>query len=337
MPIEPAAAAPAEAAQPEPSPAVVTPPPPAPSCQNCEVPLDGPFCAQCGQRADTHVPALTEVGHDIVHSVLHLDGRVWRTLRSLLFRPGELTNEYIRGRRQRYLPPFRLYLVVSVAFFAISSLLPNDGLVQVADRPGSVEAPIVVGGKQPEKPAGPAVEGTSPEAVRGMVAVETPANCAVDTGLPALDARLGEACRKIAADRGKRLGQVFFRTAPKLMFAFLPVMAAVSLLFYWRPRRRYVEHLVLYFHTHSLTFLALLASSLVGLLGRPGLPGAGLFELVSSLLVAWVPYYVFRAMRVVYGESRRRTLAKFVTIGSIYVTLLGITMIAGVIYSGLSL
>ncbi len=59
--------------------------------------------------------------HDVLHDLVHLDSRVWRTLVALLFRPGRLTNEFITGRRTFYLPPFRLYLVLSLVYFLLPS------------------------------------------------------------------------------------------------------------------------------------------------------------------------------------------------------------------------
>ena len=321
----------------------------APSCQDCAAPLTGPYCAQCGQRADLHVPTMAEVAHDVVHSALHLDGRVWRTLRSLLLRPGELTREFIAGRRQRYLPPFRLYLVISIGFFAVSSLLPDGEFLQVAENRDTVLAPVVIGsrgdggsaavdGSDPAPAdAPPAAAGAAAELRRGVVAVEVPSSCSLDSGLPALDRLMAQACHKLEVDGGKRLGEVFLGNAPKRMFLFLPLMAGITALFYWSPRRRYVEHLVLYLHTHSLTFLVLAAGSLIGPLTRPDVPGGSLLGILGLLLVGYVPYYVYRTMRVVYGDSRLRTFAKFAALGTVYFNLLGITLLVGIVYSLLSL
>ncbi|HET9473089.1 MAG TPA: DUF3667 domain-containing protein, partial [Steroidobacteraceae bacterium] len=60
-------------------------------------------------------------------SITHADSRLWRTLGYLLARPGRLTSEFFAGRRVRYLPPFRLYLVISLLFFVIAGLPdPNE-------------------------------------------------------------------------------------------------------------------------------------------------------------------------------------------------------------------
>ncbi len=66
--------------------------------------------------------------NDFLHDLTDLDSRVWRTLIALLTKPGKLTNEFIAGRRTLYLPPFRLYLVLSLIFFLLpSSDRPNSG------------------------------------------------------------------------------------------------------------------------------------------------------------------------------------------------------------------
>lgn len=345
--------------------AAETPPPVAaaaapvtPACQNCEAPLTGPYCAQCGQRADTRVPTLTEVGHDVVHSLLHLDGRVLRTLRSLVLRPGELTREFLAGRRQRYLPPFRLYLVISLAFFALSSLLPDGEALTVG--PGSAVVVTRAGPELPGRDAGPASEGAreaaaelgalaansaAPAAVRGLAGqaqrqlegTAPQAGCSIETGWGWLDGLLAEACAGLAADGGRRLGQTFLATTPKLMFLFLPLMAAVAMLFYWQPRRLYAEHLVLFLHTHALVFLWLIATSLVDTVIRLDVPGVGVLRILNLALMLYLPWYVYRAMRSVYGESRWRTAVKLAAIGSVYFVLLGFTMILGLVYSLLSL
>ena len=64
---------------------------------------------------------------EALESISHADSRLWRTLWYLLARPGFLTREFFAGRRVRYLPPFRLYLVISVVFFLVVGLPEGDG------------------------------------------------------------------------------------------------------------------------------------------------------------------------------------------------------------------
>ena len=72
-------------------------------------------------------PSLTDLLSEIAHNLSSLDGRVFRSIRRLLFSPGFLTKEYVEGRRATWLPPIRVYLVISVIYFSISSLIGESG------------------------------------------------------------------------------------------------------------------------------------------------------------------------------------------------------------------
>jgi hypothetical protein len=92
------------------------------ACRNCGVPLLGRYCHACGQKAAHSAVTLRELVHEAIHEFSHLDNsKIVQTLKLLLFKPGELTAEFLRGRRARYIPPLRLYLVCSLMFFALAA------------------------------------------------------------------------------------------------------------------------------------------------------------------------------------------------------------------------
>jgi hypothetical protein len=90
-------------------------------CHNCGESLSGPYCAACGQKAKPLNPTLHDLFHDIVHEMLHVDGRIFQSVKKLLFSPGFLTLEVFNGRRARWVPPLRLYLVFSLIYFAAAA------------------------------------------------------------------------------------------------------------------------------------------------------------------------------------------------------------------------
>src|SRR4051812_41552251 len=92
-----------------------------PSCANCHALLAGPFCSACGQACDTHRRSLYRLIRGFIADVLSLESRTARTALALLFRPGELSLAFHEGRIQRYVPPVRLYLFVSLLFFVALS------------------------------------------------------------------------------------------------------------------------------------------------------------------------------------------------------------------------
>jgi Protein of unknown function (DUF3667) len=92
------------------------------ACLNCGTALVGEHCHRCGQAAHVH-RSLAAIWHDIAHSVLHFEGKVWRTLPLLAWRPGELTRRYIAGERARFVSPMALFLFSVFLTFAVFSML----------------------------------------------------------------------------------------------------------------------------------------------------------------------------------------------------------------------
>jgi len=91
------------------------------ACLNCGAELTGPYCHQCGQKAHVH-RTLAGFWHDLVHSVFHFDGKIWRTLPLLAWRPGELTRRYVDGERASFVSPIALFLFSVFLMFAVFSL-----------------------------------------------------------------------------------------------------------------------------------------------------------------------------------------------------------------------
>ena len=91
-------------------------------CRNCSLFLGdklGNFCPNCGQETKLHPPTVGEFAHEFVGHYVALEGRLWKTLLLLFFKPAELTREYLHGRRRRYVLPLRLYLTASLLFFVV--------------------------------------------------------------------------------------------------------------------------------------------------------------------------------------------------------------------------
>ena len=83
------------------------------SCRNCDAPLTGPYCSQCGQSQRASMLSVFALVREFFSEIFELDGRLLRTLLPFLFRPGFLTLEFVRGRRARYISPIRLFLAFS--------------------------------------------------------------------------------------------------------------------------------------------------------------------------------------------------------------------------------
>jgi hypothetical protein len=100
-------------------------------CANCETKLEGPVCHMCGQVDDEYHRPVRGLFSEIVEGLFALDGRVARTIPALLLFPGRITRAFLKGKRMRYMPPFRLYIIASLIFFLLVPL--NAGLDQATN------------------------------------------------------------------------------------------------------------------------------------------------------------------------------------------------------------
>jgi hypothetical protein len=115
-------------------------------CSNCGTPRVGSFCSSCGQKALPLRPTVHYFAHELTHELLHVDGKIFRSLRLLLTRPGFLTREIFAGRRASYISPIRLYLIASVVAFAIGAFGTFDQAnLQYVPEAGDTEADIEQG------------------------------------------------------------------------------------------------------------------------------------------------------------------------------------------------
>jgi hypothetical protein len=94
-------------------------------CRDCGAPISGNYCAHCGQETLIETPTIRQFLHELADQYVAVEGKLGRTLRVLLAQPGQLTIDYLEGRRQRYVRPLKLYLSVSVVFFGLLGLLPD--------------------------------------------------------------------------------------------------------------------------------------------------------------------------------------------------------------------
>ena len=373
------------------------------NCLNCGEVLTGQHCSHCGQPAKVRVLSLWGLTKDVVGDLLDVDSRVWRTLWPLAFRPGLLTQEFLRGRRASYTPPFRMYLVLSLVFFVLASFSDPGSEVAVQMDDGGTNIRLRDGGSAPEgaptdaaEPAGPAATPPAPQAkpavpaptppldaetkklidqlvkrvpadaqkdlrteLETTLAAATPEeraaaarfaadpcgedNFKVEAGplLKQYEPRLRDACRKIVADQ-QSFGRALWNNIPKMMFIFLPLIAAALAVLYVRSGRYYVEHLLFVVHFHAFFFLGGIVVLVLQRLSELSSGGLSLGftaaeGILGGVLVFYVPWYLLRAMRRVYAQGWWKTLPKFALLGLAYLVCLVFTGVGLLAYTALTL
>ncbi len=311
---------------------VEIPPPLTLVCASCGASLSGEYCAVCGQRHEPHIHSMSHFAGEAFESITHADSRLWRTLWYLLAKPGRLTREFFDGKRAGYLPPFRLYLVISVVFFIIGP--SEDSKIAIKD---SEALELTESGEIRESGGDALINRNKSEGLNTIKIEGLAAFCREFIDLPDSDnaARdhLRDNCRKVTQGDGRELGRNVLHNLPRAMFVFLPVLAFVMWLLYWKPKRYYVEHLLFLVHNHAFVFLGF---SILLVLGRIPYVGdwIGWGWALGLLYMLW---YLYRAQRVVYGQSRGITVSKYAFLLLTYVATAMMMFIFTLLYAAMTL
>lgn len=295
-------------------------------CRNCGALAPAVYCPSCGQETQLALPTARQFVKDAAGRYVAIDGRLWRTLGALMFRPGFLTREYLAGRRRRYVRPARLFLVLSIAMFALFRILVDvprlgdSGLVRF-DAPDEA----MPRASAPPSPT-PAPESAAPALRLPSLSVDDKANVVVDgpSGV-VTDALRRRVDRFNAMSRDDKVEQLVLgavRYGPYAMVVLLPAFALLlKLLYLGRTRRyplrprRYSEHLV--FAAHDLAFLFVVVMLLAVIPWQP----------VRVALVLWGLVYALWAMKVVYGGRWSGVLARAAVLGVSYFVLFGVIVV----------
>ncbi len=144
--------------------------------------------------------------------------------------------------------------------------------------------------------------------------------------------RIREICRSVQADRGERLLSRLAQNLPVAALALLPLLAFLLKALYPLSRRYYVEHLLLLVHYHSFLFLALSLTYFYNEgLSRFALPDY-VFIIPNILVGIYLPFYLYKAMRRVYGQGRIFSIIKYLALLFGYIFAIIIVFLAILLY-----
>lgn len=266
------------------------------ACLNCGTVLQGPFCHYCGQPDKNFLRFFPVLMRELLEDFFEFDSRFMRTLKPLLFRPGKLTRDYLDGRRFRYVPPLRLYIFSSLAFFFLAAILASDA-IQVGDPDVDVTTDnsgfrIEIENPEGEEEVRKAMERL--ESVDPALAEEVAKSIAearenqededeedkitingepwdretnpfVINWMPDwvndwVNDEIEESPQKgkeIEANPNLITDKIF-EVLPATMFVLLPIVALLFKIWYLFAKKYYIEHLIFALHNHSFIFVSAL-------------------------------------------------------------------------------
>lgn len=292
-------------------------------CLNCGTALVGAHCHACGQAGHVH-RSLGAIWHELLHGVVHFEGKLWKTLPMLAFRPGALTRRYIDGERARFVSPMALFLFSVFTLFAVLSILGIAPPAEVGASTGQVAAGMTEMredmAEAREREVGRRDDATATAAERARAA-RTIAE--LDQGIrmfeqaaPVVErrsarsgsvktgwTRLDHGIAKMQANPGLALYKL---QANSYKFSWLLIPLSVPfvwLMFAWRRQFRAYDHAV--FVTYSIAFMSLLFIALT-ILGALGVPMA----LLATIGMVVPPFHIYRQLRGGYRLRRSSALAR---------------------------
>jgi len=265
-------------------------PPVGTPCANCGTPLQGPWCHACGQSGEDFHRSIVRLVGEVVEGLLHMDGRLWRTLPDLLFRPGRLTRSYLEGHRAPQIPPLRLFLVVLLGIFLIGGITGSSKLGRVSTVSTSTDSSgkvIRFSASDPKRfdQLTPAERAKLTEDLQVSLGSDKP-NAAATHWLR------GRLTRTLADP--ERFQLILEQWSERFAFLMLPISALMlSVLFIFQRRFYLFDHTI--FSLHSLSAVGLVAT--VGIALKPLVGDAAFLPLLGA------PVHLFAHMRGVYRVS----------------------------------
>ncbi|WP_299817956.1 DUF3667 domain-containing protein [uncultured Pontibacter sp.] len=287
-------------------------------CPNCGYTLEevNNFCPNCGQENHNLNVPVKHLVAEFFEGTMHFDTKAWRTLKYLILKPGLLTEKFNIGQRASYVPPFRLYVFVSLIFFFVLALTAKNSVnihreantQQVA--PGTTNQTDTLALKQ--------IQLEQDNAREALKDLQT--NIDDEAFTAAFQAKFGK-----FTSQGDESKQKLFKNLSFMMFLLMPFFGLLLHLFYRRQKRNYVEHLMFSIHLHTFYFILLAVAMLLGVM----LPNLDLGNIVLFIMAL----YLYFALHQVYKQSYLKTLLSLIPISIIYLVTLGIFFLGTVFVS----
>src|SRR6266403_4561232 len=336
--------------------------PPFTHCENCGASLSGHFCWQCGQAAIDYRRSFRHIIVDVLDSFLNWDSKFFATIGWLIARPWHLTNQFLAGRRVRYVHPLRVYLLASILFFFVvnywaksihadPSKLSADDRADIAaelndpDIPPAVKARIrsaldAKGRTSPEAQTSPSPQTavTPQPSVIGSPppSVTSPSPSGDFRPLVQFDKPPSDRFEKWLEQRAKeKMGEhgskmalfiaTLFNNLPYMMLCCIPLFALVLKVLYVRKRIFYIDHLVYALHIHSFAYLAIMLIVLLTIGLNRSIPGVFAGWTIAAL---WITFavQVFLSIRSVYRQGWFFTVFKFFLGGFVFLIVLSVAL-----------
>ncbi|MCT4616461.1 MAG: DUF3667 domain-containing protein [Marinifilaceae bacterium] len=271
-------------------------------CKNCNTGFKGNFCPNCGQSKKEFEKPFKFLIMDFVGNIVAFDTRFWKTLLAILFKPGQLAIDYVKGHRARYMPPFRFYIFISFFLFLslnyYSTNIAKDK-IKIGD-----DLSINIGGEEKK--------------------TEIPNNISEEKDVKTYLENKKDDVNYIAK-HPEILFEKFFSYLSWAMFLLLPLYGFLLWIGYRKFQSYFITHLIMAINQHSFMFVVFLLITILSIL----LPTSS--DAFKNYLLILIPIYVVIGNKKLYKEKIWKILFKTLILGLIYIITISIITISIII------
>lgn len=301
------------------------------NCLNCDAQVDGRYCKNCGQENLEPKQTFWHLVTHFFNDVTHFDGKFFTTLKSLLLKPGFLTEEYVKGRRMKYLDPVRMYLFVSFAFFLMYLAVGNDAdKLKYSNDPELVHAIdsmlAIKKGSHDFNIMSAEIDGKNVillnfggDYARGIKYYDSVQRALPDSlkddditrYIEKSTIGVAAAYRQNPYDFWSNVMDKFKHSFSKVFFISLPIFSLILTLLYIRRRKEffYVSHAIFSLHCYIVAWFFLLIFAII----KSFIPDSNAIDAVSTLLLYFgLSIYILVAMLRFYKQGGLKTGIKWV-------------------------
>ena len=295
------------------------------SCLNCDHPLDGEnFCPECGQLNNTAKPTLYHLIMDALSNLFAFDSKFYLSIWPLLRRPGILSLEVIQGKRVRYLPPIRLFLLITVIMLGLNSLTErvsrswNDvEHLKKNDKPMFVANADSSKGDNDLQLTFDASNYGQQLSTMYRHALKNP-NQSLDSAFVELNLEdtfintfFYSSFLKLANMTSDQFMSYINSNLLFILLLFIPILAFIlKALYFYKKDYYYVDHFIFSLHTQTAFFVFITVQIVLSWFFN---------DWALLLILVGFPIYLFKAMRNFYKQSRFLTFVNFVIVNSSFV------------------
>ena len=338
------------------------------NCLNCNAQVAGKYCQICGQE---NIEVKESTWHLITHffnDITHFDGKFFSTLKYLVFKPGFVSTEYIKGRRQSYLNPVRMYVFTSAIFFLIffslyhfteSSIGVNQSInkhpmTEIAKMDSAHFAAFTTelnNGKPmtwkefdhyvDTLRSGKGFHFTgrvykSSAEYDSLLANGVKKHNWLQRTMIHREIELNEKYKNDQAKILAAFASTLIHSIPQMLFVSLPLFALILQLLYARRKEfYYTNHLIFSIHFYIAIFIMLLF--IIGLQQLKTYIHWNGLNWIIGFIYAFLFYYEYRSMRNFYQQGRGKTILKFILLNILYIIIITILFLLFTFFSFLKI